>query len=197
VAAGGPQRGIPEHQLEAVFETSLGGLLVIDDERRCVRVNDAGAELLGASQERVLSCRLEHFVPPDEWPALERLWADLERHGSRRGTCELLRDDRARTMIEYQATWSLSPGRHLLAARRTPWRRARPAPIGEPGAKLTPRQHEVLQLCANGQSTPEIARTLAISRGTVKTHLDHVYKKLGARDRTMAVADAWRLGLIE
>jgi PAS domain S-box-containing protein len=192
-----PQLGIPENQLEAVYETSLGALLVIDDERSCIRINDAGTRLLGASQERVLSCRLEHFIPSDHRPAVELLWADLERRGYRRGACELLRDDGSRTMIEYRATWSFGPGQHLIAAREIARKRARPGAGSPPAATLTPRQHEVLQLSANGQSTHEIARSLAISRGTVKTHLDHVYKKLHAHDRTKAVAEGWRLGLID
>jgi DNA-binding CsgD family transcriptional regulator len=61
---------------------------------------------------------------------------------------------------------------------------------------LTPREVEVLQLGAEGRSTREIADVLFVSPGTVKTHFQHVYEKLGSRDRAAAVAEALRRGLI-
>jgi PAS domain S-box-containing protein len=62
---------------------------------------------------------------------------------------------------------------------------------------LTPREIEVLQLASLGHSAPSIAKELIVSRDTVKTHLRHVYSKLGVNDRATAVAQALRLGLIE
>jgi DNA-binding NarL/FixJ family response regulator len=61
---------------------------------------------------------------------------------------------------------------------------------------LTAREREVLQLAADGQSPPEIARILTVSPGTVKTHFQHIYKKLDAHDRASAVAQCLRGGLI-
>jgi two-component system nitrate/nitrite response regulator NarL len=63
--------------------------------------------------------------------------------------------------------------------------------------RLTPREREVLSLIAGGASAPEIARKLHLSTGTVKTHLLHLYEKLGVSDRAAAVAEAMRKGLIE
>ncbi len=62
---------------------------------------------------------------------------------------------------------------------------------------LTAREREVLKLTAEGKSVPEIARTLYLGATTVKTHLQHVYGKLGVSDRAAAVAEAMRRGLIE
>jgi DNA-binding NarL/FixJ family response regulator len=64
-------------------------------------------------------------------------------------------------------------------------------------ASLTPRQHEVLQLAAEGLSGASIAQQLVLSRSTVKTHFSNIYKRLGAGDRAGAVAEAMRLGLID
>jgi len=50
-------------------------------------------------------------------------------------------------------------------------------------AKLTPRELEVARLAAGGLSCREIAARLFLSVNTVKTHLEHVYDKLGARNR--------------
>ncbi|MEM7273365.1 MAG: response regulator transcription factor, partial [Actinomycetota bacterium] len=49
---------------------------------------------------------------------------------------------------------------------------------------ITPREEEVLQLIADGCSTPEVAEQLFISQKTVKNHLASIYQKLDARDRT-------------
>jgi len=66
-----------------------------------------------------------------------------------------------------------------------------------PHALLTPRELQVLQLAARGSSGPGIAAELAISRGTVKRHFEHIYAKLGVSDRGGAVAAAMRLGLTD
>jgi DNA-binding NarL/FixJ family response regulator len=62
---------------------------------------------------------------------------------------------------------------------------------------LTERELEVLQLLSFGYSNKEIGGRLFISPDTVKTHLEHIYQKLGANDRTAAVAEAMRRQLIE
>jgi LuxR family maltose regulon positive regulatory protein len=54
----------------------------------------------------------------------------------------------------------------------------------------------VLQLIAAGKSNRRIASELFISVGTVKTHINHLYRKLDARTRTQAVARARELGLV-
>lgn len=65
------------------------------------------------------------------------------------------------------------------------------------GSPLTPRQIEVLRLAACGRSVQEIAARLEITRATVRTHLDHIYDRLGVSDRVAAVAKALRQGLIQ
>jgi DNA-binding CsgD family transcriptional regulator len=62
---------------------------------------------------------------------------------------------------------------------------------------LTPREIEVLTIAATGLQIHEIGRQLFVSRETVKSHLAHAYAKLGARNRSDAVARALQAGLIE
>ena len=69
-------------------------------------------------------------------------------------------------------------------------------PPGSRG-KLTRRQREILQLLANGESTTVAARELGLSEETVKTHTKNALGRLGARNRTHAVAIALREALIE
>jgi PAS domain S-box-containing protein len=63
--------------------------------------------------------------------------------------------------------------------------------------RLTPREIEVLELAARGLSAPRTAEELVVSPSTVRTHLEHVYEKLGVGDKASAVAAALRQGLIE
>jgi two-component system nitrate/nitrite response regulator NarL len=62
---------------------------------------------------------------------------------------------------------------------------------------LTPREQEILHLIAAGKSLPQIAKELYLGLTTVKTHVQHLYEKLGVSDRAAAVASAMRRGLIE
>lgn len=62
---------------------------------------------------------------------------------------------------------------------------------------LTAREREVLQLMAGGLSGPAIAAQLVVSPATVKTHLEHIYAKLGVPDRAAAVARGVRDGIIK
>ncbi|MFJ9466481.1 response regulator [Streptomyces caniferus] len=67
------------------------------------------------------------------------------------------------------------------------------SPGNEP---LSAREREVLALVAKGTSNREIAAVLFISEATVKTHLTHIYGKLGAKDRAAAVALAYDRGIL-
>jgi DNA-binding NarL/FixJ family response regulator len=62
--------------------------------------------------------------------------------------------------------------------------------------QLTPRELSTLRLMADGRSNKEIANELGISERTVKTHLGHLFDKLGVTSRTEAVKVAARRGLV-
>jgi DNA-binding NarL/FixJ family response regulator len=68
--------------------------------------------------------------------------------------------------------------------------------VKTPAPSLSPRETEVLRLVAAGKSNPSIATELYVGEATVKTHLLHVFEKLGVSDRTRAVTRAMELGLI-
>jgi DNA-binding NarL/FixJ family response regulator len=68
---------------------------------------------------------------------------------------------------------------------------------GRTPESLSPREIEVLKLVAEGATNQVAARRLMVSETTVKTHLMHIYTKLGVRDRASAVATAFQRGLLD
>jgi DNA-binding CsgD family transcriptional regulator len=74
---------------------------------------------------------------------------------------------------------------HLHQAYLDAERRRHPVP------RLTPRQNDLLRLLAAGHTNTQIARRLGISEGTVRTHLENIYERLGVSSRTAAVTRAF------
>ncbi|WP_329221207.1 response regulator transcription factor [Streptomyces sp. NBC_01485] len=93
-----------------------------------------------------------------------------------------------RAAAEGRTVLSPAVASRLVSAVRTPR-----TPASEP---LSAREREVLALVAKGTSNREIARELFISEATVKTHLTHLYAKLGVNDRAAAVAVAYERGIL-
>ncbi|WP_199545829.1 response regulator transcription factor [Streptomyces sp. N35] len=94
-----------------------------------------------------------------------------------------------RAAAEGRTVLSPAVASRLVSRVRTP----APAPGGTP---LSAREREVLILVARGTSNREIARELFISEATVKTHLTHLYAKLGVKDRAAAVAAGYDRGIL-
>jgi DNA-binding NarL/FixJ family response regulator len=82
---------------------------------------------------------------------------------------------------------------HVLAAVSAPT----DSLVPELPDDLTPREVEVLQLIAAGLTNSEIAERLVVSAATVKSHVNHIFAKIGARDRAQAVVYAYAQGLAQ
>ena len=115
----------------------------------------------------------------------EGLQAPLARLGGRYGRAAAAPGSRAAAVLEFL--------RRLLAAYAPP---AAAPPSEPPPAPLTAREREVLGLLATGCSNRQIADRLFVSLATVKKHVGAVLEKLGAANRTRAVALARRHGLL-
>jgi DNA-binding NarL/FixJ family response regulator len=92
-----------------------------------------------------------------------------------------------RQVLDDHAVIDPAVQRHLVDAIA-----GEPAPRPEFPDGLTRREAEVLSLMAGGLSNAEIAARLTVSEATVKSHVNHLFAKIGARDRAQAVAYAFR-----
>lgn len=100
--------------------------------------------------------------------------------------------DAVRAAAENRTVLSPSVAARLVARIRNP---AETAGTDE-GRPLSARERDILVLVAKGATNREIAKTLFISEATVKTHLTHLYAKLGVNDRAAAVATAYERGIL-
>ena len=104
------------------------------------------------------------------------------------------KDARATEVVSAAKHAAVAPRSFLCAGlSQAVMRRATsPAP-----PKLSGREAEVLALLADGLGTGEIASSLYMSESTAKTHITHIYQKLGAANRAQALVTAMRLGLLD
>jgi DNA-binding NarL/FixJ family response regulator len=114
----------------------------------------------------------------------------------------LLKDVRPEQLAD--AVRTVATGDTLLApaiTRRLVEQYLRRPPPGSPTphglTALTDRELEVLRLLARGRSNQQIASALFLGESTVKTHITHLFAKLGLRDRAQAVVLAYESGLIQ
>jgi LuxR family transcriptional regulator, maltose regulon positive regulatory protein len=205
-----PDAQLPSSQqwLETIERQGLF-LTPLDHERRWFRYHQLFAEVLraelrqarGASHVAALHKRAAQWyatqVPAEGIVALNTAMSHALAAGDTSFAAELvaigMQLPRLRGERDALQHWlALLPDAvaHARPALRTA---AAPETPVEP---LTAREHEVLELIAEGVSNAEIARRLVLSVSTVKTHIHHLFGKLAARSRTEAVARAREHGLL-
>jgi DNA-binding NarL/FixJ family response regulator len=100
-----------------------------------------------------------------------------------------------RQVLDSHAVIDPAVQHHVVDAIATGPSAAEPRPASFAPAALTRREAQVLSLIAAGRSNREIAGELVVSEGTVKSHVNHLLAKTGARDRAQAVTFAYEHGL--
>jgi DNA-binding CsgD family transcriptional regulator len=176
-------------------------MVLVDDGRRYVEANTPARLALRYSIEELRRLRVDDLTPRDFWPTMHSAWERLMDSGCIAGPYQVDSPVGARLEIVYYALANALPGLHLAAFAPASWpdceliRDTELTDVKDTPA-LTPRETEILELAAEGHSAPRIADELVVSRSTVRTHFEHIYTKLGVRDRAGAVASAMRRGLI-
>lgn len=171
-------------------------MVILDDARRHVAVNQAACLLLRLSEAQALRLRVDDLTPPEGRADMPGLWEAFIAGGTQRGSFEMQMPDGPRLTIEYSATANIEPGRHLSILMFPPGERDEPGTEWAPAQLLTDREREVLGMVAMGMSSAWIAGTLGVSASTVETHVRHCLSKLGARNRAHAIALGLRAGEI-
>jgi DNA-binding CsgD family transcriptional regulator len=180
--------GWPIGELEGLAARSPIAMLLADDARRYVDVNEAACALLKVSREALLASDVDAFTPVALRGHVPALWDRFLSQGSMHGVYELSDGSGGLLRVTYIAIARVLPGRHLsclLTGRQA----------GTSGA-LTARERDVVALAAQGLTSRAIAETLSVSRATVETHFRGAARRLGARNRTHAIALALTRGEI-
>jgi len=150
----------------------------------------------------VEAARRVHELNPDIRVLMLTMHADADVVASaiRAGACGyLVKDcsiDEIADAVRMAANGDTALSPQLASTMLDELRRLDRPATNEDERLVTKREEEVLQLIADGCSTPEVASKLYISQKTVKNHLASIYQKLDARDRTQAVLQAVRMGIV-
>jgi DNA-binding CsgD family transcriptional regulator len=175
-------------------------MLLVDEDRRVVSVNDAALRLLGRTRRGVMGERLRTFVA-DGPLASEDEWNAWLAAGRFTGEVDLMRPDGTPVAVQWGASTELVTGRRLvlfvcLGTSRWGRRFRREPPLDEPDFELTAREREIVRLVALGHTAREIGDELHIAHDTVRTHVRNAMEKLHARSRAHLVAKAVAGGLV-
>ncbi|MEA2247212.1 MAG: hypothetical protein QOH46_1741 [Solirubrobacteraceae bacterium] len=188
-------------KLKRIFERSHVPMVMVDGSRRYVEVNRPARLWFRLSLEEMRRFAIGDLPlgPPDG--IMPRSWARLLEVGYIAGRYPVDGGDGGQVDVVYCGIARVLPGLHLIAFAPADWPEDELSPIEndrrEPGARLTPREIEVLALAAKGLSGPDLAEDLVLSPRTVNTHFKNIHAKLQVRTRAAAVAKAMRLGIID
>ncbi len=207
-----PEDGLQEREqgLRGVFEAAAIGMAFVAPDGRWLKVNDAFTALLGFSREELLQLTFQDVTHPDDLARdLEATrdvlagrisWYQMEKRYVRKdGTLlwgllavSLVRGSNGEPRYFVSQISDITAAKHTAATRL-----AALGGLPDGARKLSPRELDVLRLLAAGQLTSDAARTLNIQEETVQTLVKRAMRKLGARNRTHAVAKAIALGWLD
>jgi DNA-binding NarL/FixJ family response regulator len=187
-------------QLERIFARSPIPLVLMDEDRRFRHANAAACMTLRLGRGDLLARHAQDIVVPFAMTTFETAWAEMADTGKVAVEALTLEGgDRVPVSVTARGVAEAMPGWFLagFAPGNLSGGELAVFPDGhQPAAPLTPRELELLQLAADGLGGPKIAEELVLSRATVRTHFESIYRKLDVHDRAGAVGKAMRLGLI-
>jgi PAS domain S-box-containing protein len=173
-----------------VFDRSSNPVVLLDEERRIVDVNDAAALLLRTTRDALVSSSMAESIKPSERAEAQEQWEDFLKSGEYAGTRELIRADGSQERVTFAASLAKVGERRLAVYVITTSQEPTECLDESPELPLTDREREIVTLIALGRETPEIAAELHISAETVRSHVRNAMGKLGAHTRAQLVATA-------
>jgi PAS domain S-box-containing protein len=170
-----------------VFEKTANPVVLLDDDRRIVSLNEAAVHLLGGEPDRLPGTSLADSVLPAEQARSAAEWQAFLHSGEYDGTRDLVRADGSTVQVDFAARLADIGGErraiYVLVARDEP---ESPAPSA--AGALTAREREIVTLIALGRDTGDIAGELHVSPETVRSHVRNAMGKLDVHTRAQLVA---------
>lgn len=172
-------------------------MILVDDDRRCIDVNDAFAQLMGYKRSELIGRKYHDFaVKP---PMTEDAWLELIEGKDFYATRQLRRSDGGMVSVELAGHRETVTGRSLIlivVLRRLRGSRGANGQEHTRDAELTGRELEIVEMIALGLTGPQIAAELHLSNATVRTHVRNAMNKLGTHSRAQLVAKALGDGIV-
>jgi len=116
------EKHLREHQCQGLFPAptvlekavaaSIDVILIADDERRFVELNQAGVDLFGLTRDEIVGRRVDEFFSVAHYQTIPEAWDSFMSDGVQRGICELISVSPPRR-LEYRAKASFAPGLHV------------------------------------------------------------------------------------
>jgi PAS domain S-box-containing protein len=184
----------------SAFSRSRNPMVVLDDHRRFVNVNNAFLELVGRRRRDLVGHPTLELLPHGS-AFTDAQWRRNVAGGDFTGAAELSCADGDTVNVQWAAHPEVVTGHELVllvALSTSRWGRhfRRAAPNGARG-DLSPRELEVVRLIADGDTGREIAEQLHLSHDTVRTHVRNAMAKVGARSRAQLVAKVLAEGVLD
>ena len=172
-----------------VFERTSNPVVVLDEHRMIVGLNDPAVALLGGEREQLIGASMAESIVPSERQRSAEDWAAFLRSGEYAGTRDLVRPDGSTVQVDFAARLADVGGTrraiYVLMVHDGPGERPEPTAAE---LSLTAREREIVTLIALGRDTGEIAAELHISPETVRSHVRNAMSKLGVHTRAQLVA---------
>jgi PAS domain S-box-containing protein len=106
-----------ESWYRALFETTLDGIMIVDDEGRFVDVNESMCQMLQTPREALIGAQFRDYIPPERLEAATDIFNDLKRVGTFTGEFPLRAADGSIVDLEWRSRAHFVPGRHFCVAR--------------------------------------------------------------------------------
>lgn len=169
-------------------------MMIVDNNRCYVAVNDAACNLLKRDRRQLIGATIDSISANSDSDQIDEVWQSFLQSGSLCGQYSLLDGNGQEVAVKFNASANILPGRHLTIFVMADDEIVEEVVADDAG--LSPREVQIIALIANGNRGAEVADLLALSPDTVRVHVRNAMRKLDARTRAHAVAQALNRGLI-